>query len=170
MTALRFQTGGRHQTSLASLRRWTEHFKKILNRPPPEEDADIPEAADDIDINTAVPEKEEIIKAGKSLQNGKAPGHDNLNAELFKTDPELAATIQQPLFAAVWEGQEVPADWTKGVIIRTPKKGALSDCNNWRGITLLSVPSKILAKIIIKQISDALDTGLRKEQPGFRRE
>ena len=70
----------------------------------------------------------------------------------------------------MWEGEEVPADWTKGVIIRIPKKGALSDCNNWRGITLLSVPSKILAKIIIKQISDALDTGLRKKQVGFRRE
>ena len=150
--------------------RWTEHFREILNRPPPEEDADIPEAADDLDINTAVPEKEKIIKAIKSLKNGTAPGHDKLNAELFNTDPELTATILQPLFAAVWEGGEVPADWTKGVIIRTPKKGAFSDCNNWRGITLLSVPSKILAKIIIKQISDALDTGLRKEQAGFRRE
>ena len=51
----------------------------------------------------------------------------------------------------------MPADWTKEVIIRIPKKGALSDCKNWRGITLLSVPSKILTKIIIKRISDAVD-------------
>ena len=64
----------------------------------------------------------------------------------------------------------MPADLTKGVIIRIPKKGALSNCSNWHGITLLSVPSKILAKIIIRRISDALDTGLRKEQLGFRRE
>ena len=60
-------------------------------------------------------------------------GHD-LDVELIKADPELAATILQPLFAAIWEGGEVPADWTKGVIIRIPKKGALSDCNNWRGM------------------------------------
>ena len=46
----------------------------------------------------------------------------------------------------------MPVDWTMGVIIRIPKKGALSDCNNWRSITLLSVPSKILTKIIIKWI------------------
>ena len=58
----------------------------------------------------------------------------------------------------------MPADWAEGVIIRIPKKGALSDCNNWRGITLLSVPSNILAKIILKRISDALDVGLRKKQ------
>ena len=47
---------------------------------------------------------------------------------------------------------EVPVDWTMGVIIRIPNKGALSDGNNWRSITLLSVPSKILTKIIIKWI------------------
>ena len=62
------------------------------------------------------------------------------------------------------------ADWTKGVITRIPQRGALSDCSNWRGITLLSVPSKILANIIIKRISDAVDAGLRKEQAGFRKE
>ena len=48
------------------------------------------------------------------------------------------------------EGEEAPADRTKGVIIRIPKKGALSDCNNWCGTTLLSIPSKILANIIIE--------------------
>ena len=52
-------------------------------------------------MNTVAPEKEEIIKAIKSLKNGKAPGHDNLNTEHFKADPELAATILQPLFAAI---------------------------------------------------------------------
>ena len=64
----------------------------------------------------------------------------------------------------------MPADWTKGVFIRIPKKGALSDCYNCRGIKLLSVTSKILAKIIIKRISDAVDAGMRKEQTGFRKE
>ena len=98
-----------------------EHFREILNRPPPEEDANIPEASDNR-ISTVVPEKEEIIKANKSLKNGKTPGHDNLNTELFKADPELAATTLQPLFAAVWEGEEVPADWSKGVIIRISRK------------------------------------------------
>ena len=64
----------------------------------------------------------------------------------------------------------MPADWTKGVIIRIPKTGTHSDCNNWPGITLLSVPSKILAKIIIKWISDTIDAGTRKEQTGFKKE
>ena len=117
-----------------------EHFREILNRPPPEEDANIPEASDNR-ISTVVPEKEEIIKANKSLKNGKTPGHDNLNAELFNADPQLAATILLPLLQL--HGRERKCQLT-GVFIRIPKKGALSDCNNWRGITLLSVPSKFL--------------------------
>jgi len=34
-------------------------------------------------------------------------------------------------------------DWRNGVIIPLPKKGDMADCNNWRGITLLSVPGKV---------------------------
>ncbi|KAL0187117.1 hypothetical protein M9458_018787, partial [Cirrhinus mrigala] len=102
-------------------------------------------------------------------KKSKAPGYDNLNAELFKADPDLAATILQPLFRTIWERKQVPDDWNKGIIVKIPKKGALSDCNNWRGITLLSVPSKILAKVIIQRIYDAVDKSLRNEQAGFRR-
>ena len=61
----------------------------------------------------------------------------------------------------------MPADWTEGVIIRTPKKGALSNCTNWRCITLLSVPSKILTKIIIKRISDALTLAWGRNRQAF---
>lgn len=59
--------------------------------------------------------------------------------------------------------------WTKGVIIKSPKKGATNDCNNWRDITPLSTPCKILAKISIQRILSAVDEQLRKEQAGFRK-
>ena len=149
--------------------RWSEHFKDILNRPSPDETANIPEADEDLDIDTTPPKRGEIVAAIKTLRSGKSPGQDNLNAELFKTDPELSATILKPLFTVIWEGEQVPDDWTKGEIVKIPKKGALNDCNNWRGITLLSVPSKIMAKIIIRRMSDAVDKSLRKEQAGFRK-
>ena len=40
----------------------------------------------------------------------------------------------------------------QGTIIKITKKGDLSHCSNWRRITLLSVPSKIFYKIIIKRL------------------
>lgn len=150
-------------------KRWTEHFYEVLNRPPPTEEPNINEPLQDLDISTEPPEVPEIISAIQSLKNGKAPGCDNLNAELFKTDTNLTANILHPLFTDIWNQSTIPKDWNKGTIIKIPKKGALNDCNNWRGITLLSIPSKIMSKIIIKRISEAIDSHLRKEQAGFRK-
>ena len=53
--------------------------------------------------------------------------------------------------------------------MKIPQKGALRKCNNWRGPTLLSVHSKILAKPTISWISEAVDQQLRQEQAGFRK-
>lgn len=44
----------------------------------------------------------------------------------------------------------------------------LSGCNNWKGITFLSIPNKILAKIIIKRISETIDQKMGKEHAGIR--
>ena len=149
--------------------RWTEHFNEILNRPEPQNKATIEPAIIDLEINCNEPSKQEIIDAIKTLRNNKAPGGDGLSAELFKADPETAAAILLPLFKQIWREEKIPSDWTKGIIITIPKKGSLNDCNNYRGITLLSVPSKILSKIIMNRISNAVDKTLRQEQAGFRK-
>ncbi|CAH8662821.1 unnamed protein product [Heterobilharzia americana] len=74
-----------------------------------------------------------------------------------------------PLLQKVWKEEKVPDDWKKGYLVKLPKKGDLSACKNWRGITLLSTPSKILSRIILERLRDALDSKLRPEQAGFRK-
>ena len=69
----------------------------------------------------------------------------------------------------VWEDKRIPDDWNEATIIRIPKKGASNDCNNWRGITLLSIPSEILAKIIMNRLCNVVDSRLSEEQAGFRK-
>jgi hypothetical protein len=73
--------------------------------------------------STLAPTIDKIINAIKAFKNGKSPGYDNLDVELFKADPEIAATILQPLLTAVWEEEKVPDDWCKGVIAKIPNKG-----------------------------------------------
>ena len=128
--------------------RWAEHFSEVLNTSPPPLEADMQDPEKDVDLNTTPPEKEEIMAAIRSLKNRKAPGQDTRSAELFKADREFAAQALQPLFAAinVLEEKQLPEDWTEGIIMKITKKGALSNCNTWRGITLLSVPSNILPR------------------------
>jgi hypothetical protein len=52
--------------------------------------------------------------------------------------------------------------------VKIPKKGDYRNCKNWRGITLLVVTSKVFTRIILDRISGILETGIRKEQAGFR--
>ena len=41
-------------------------------------------------------------------------------------------------------------------------------CDNWRVITLLSIPSKVFSKVILSRIEDDIDRKLIEEQAGFR--
>jgi len=112
--------------------------------------------------------KREIVNAIKSMKNGKAAGADNIPAEVLKVDPYISAYILLPLFQDIWQTETFPKEWREGIIVKVPKKGDLSQCRNWRGVTLLAVISKIFNKVILERIKNSLDMGLRKEQTGFR--
>nr|KAG5686531.1 hypothetical protein BaRGS_012212 [Batillaria attramentaria] len=73
------------------------------------------------------------------------------------------------LFSKIWEKEEVPAQWKEGIVIKLPKKGDLRDCSNYRGIMLLSVPGKVLNRILLERMREAVDPMLRDQQAGFRR-
>jgi hypothetical protein len=73
------------------------------------------------------------------------------------------------MFVKIWMEEKLPAAWKKGTIVTLPKKGDTTNCNNWRGITLLSVPSKVFSRIILNRTKDSIEMSLRKEQAGFRR-
>ena len=68
----------------------------------------------------------------------------------------------------MWRDEKTPRKWRKGLIVKLPKKGNLKECKNWRGITLLSVVSKVMGKIVIERIRTGVESKLRKEQAGFR--
>jgi hypothetical protein len=119
-------------------------------------------------ISIKPPSKTEIITAIRELKKGKTPGIDNVVPEVLKIDPEETANIFEPLVKEIWEQEELPNGRTKGIIIKLPKKGDLTNCNNWRGITLLFSSSKILSRIILNRIKRRIDNKLRREQMGFR--
>ena len=80
---------------------------------------------------------------------------------LLKADIATIACVVEDLFRTVWETEEVPEDWNCGLIVELSKKGNLTECGNWRGITLLSVPAKDMEREIITRLRDALDEMLR---------
>lgn len=93
------------------------------------------------------------------LKNDKAPEEDGVCPEMLKADEKETPYILQCILQDTWNKEDIPddSDWKKGVIIKLPKKGDFGDCNYWRGITLLSLTSKVFSRIILQRTTTALD-------------
>ena len=148
--------------------RWKEHFEEVLNREPPTRQARIEKGRVNEEIGIEEISEEEIRSVLRKVKNNKAPGIDNITGEMLKADMETSTRWLKVLFDKIWAEEETPGEWSRGILTTVPKKGDLSKCSNWRGITLLSVPSKILGNILIERIRKVVDKELRKEQAGFR--
>ena len=70
--------------------------------------------------------------------------------------------------AEVYSSLKPPSQWTTSVIVPLPKKGDLSLMTNYRGISLLSIATKVYNKILFNRIRDHVDPILRSNQAGFR--
>ena len=148
---------------------WASHFEKLLNRPPPEDPPEIPATTlFSLDISTDPPSSTEIIAAAKKLKNGKSPGEDRISAEMIKATVMTCIKFWTALFAVIWTTAKIPSDWKRSTLVRIFKKGDTSFPGNWRGICMLSIPSKLLTHILLQRISSQLDRHLRDEQHGFR--
>ena len=154
------------------LNRWAEHFEELLNRPAPQNQPDIQPAETYLPIDCNKPTREEIKKkkAIAHMKNGKVAGPDGIPAEALKADVNTLVEMLYSLFEEIWEKEEIPAEWKEGYLIKIPKKGDLSRCDNYRGITLLSVPGKILNRIILERIKGKMDQTLREQHAGFRQD
>ena len=53
-------------------------------------------------------------------------------------------------------------------IIKLPKKGDLSKCENYRGITLLSTPCKIFKIIILECMKHVVNDSIRDNKTEFK--
>ena len=149
------------------LNRWKEHFSSLFNGTPVA-DPPVLEEGEDLEIDLRPITRGEVIQVIQKLKNGKAPGPDNIPPEALKADPSTTANAITDLLQKIWDDEEVPHEWRTGYIVKLPKKGDLSDCQNWRGIQLLSLPSKIFTRLILERIRAAVDAKLREEQAGFR--
>jgi hypothetical protein len=100
------------------------------------------------------------------MKIGKAAGSDNIPAEILKLDSSKAADMLLPLFQEICQKERFPKEWKEEIVIKIPKKGELSLCNNWWCTTLLVVISKIFYKIILDSIIQvfALDNNVPEKQ------
>ena len=110
----------------------------------------------------------------RGRKSGKASGADSLPVELLKLDDPTREPVVLRHFHAilvrVWRGEEVPQEWKDATIKVLYKKSDRSDCNNFRGISLVDHAGKVLLMIVANRLTDFCEAQqiLPGEQCGFR--
>eukprot|EP00106_Octopus_bimaculoides_P023071 XP_014790513.1 PREDICTED: RNA-directed DNA polymerase from mobile element jockey-like [Octopus bimaculoides] len=99
------------------------------------------------------PSVEETIKAISKLNNGKAPGVDSLNVELFKFERYYLLEMPTAVIQKGWKNEVMPKDWKDAVMEVVLKgKGQKDECNNFHGICLFATVGKVLLRIMVDRL------------------
>ena len=112
--------------------------------------------------------REEVEAAVASLKTGKSAGIDNVTSEMVKAGGDSAIDMLLSICNKIWETGEWPKPWTQSLIITLPKKGNLQVCQNYRTISLISHPSKVMLKVILNRLKPQAEKIIAEEQAGFR--
>ena len=160
---------------------WVEHFEGVVNcgtnvsevvlqRLPviaPREDSIVPVLTDD-QLGSPLT-AEELRIAIFHLNNGKAHGEDGITGEILRLGAEPVVQSLKHRAACVWSEEAVPKDWKKFLVVPLHKKGARTVCDNYRGISLLSIPSTVIYRTILNRVKPRVELQLHKSQCGFRK-
>jgi hypothetical protein len=98
------------------------------------------------------PSHNEVEIAIAKLKKYKSPGSDEIPAELIQAGGKMLLSAIHKLINSVWHKEELPDQWKESVIVPVNKKGVITDCNNYRGISLLSTSYKILSNILLSTL------------------
>ena len=154
------------------LKRWAEHFNNVLNRPSSINEAAIarlPQAVPNMTLVNTISE-DEVLKATNRLLNGKAPGADAIPGEIFKKGGPKLITKLTELFNIMLHQESIPQEFKDASLVHLYKrKGNRRCCDNHRGISLLAIAGKILARVLLNRLLNHLEQDLLPEsQCGFR--
>ncbi len=97
----------------------------------------------------------------------KAPGSDNISAHVLKNCATSLTEELTELFNLSIRTGYFPYKWKIHKIRPIPKKGTPTEVSNYRPISLLSITSKVLKKIVYNNIIDFVRDKLNVHQFGF---
>ena len=153
------------------LDRWVEHYTGLYGADKPA-NPHLEEALERLPTMAEldeIPSIEELAEAILDLKDGKACGEDSIPAEVLKQCREVLLPELYKLLTLSWETGEFPHEMRNAKIVTLYKnKGDKGDCNNYRGISLLSITGKAFARIILKRLHKLAERVLPESQCGFR--
>ena len=129
-----------------------------------------------IECNVLLDEFLNVVERKKSIQHlssGRVPGADAIPVEIYKAGGLTMTEKLTDLFQCMRRNEAIPQEFKDASIVHLYKrKGNPQVCENHRGISLLSIAGKILAKILLNRLNVHLDQAglLPERQSGFRKD
>ena len=144
---------------------WKQHFEILLGNPPKVTHEPIMRIiSKEIDINLEQFTLEELDSVLR--KNRKAAGFDDVPQEVWKT--REFDDIQLQHCNAVYNQITIDG-WTKGCLVPFPQKSDLRLAKNCRGITFISIATKIYNVLLRDAIEHKIEKILWQNQNGCRR-
>ena len=135
---------------------WAGYFERLYQADPPAVELDvrgvtIPVADPPINCGpTSFVEKQNVVHR---MKWGKVPGICGIHAELLEAGGIAVLVSLHAVLCSAWNTGIIPTDWKRGLAVPLwTGKGDRQDCNNYRGVTLLSVQGKVFARIILDRV------------------
>ena len=113
----------------------------------------------------------DVHRVIKSINISKSSGLENINSLVVKAAFDVLTPEVTFIYNLSVRGALFPDSWKEALVIPIPKQGNLTKVQNYRPISLLPLPGKILEKLVHHQLSHYLETNflLTPEQHGFRK-
>jgi len=96
------------------------------------------------------------------------PGIDQIPAEMIKAVGRTICLEIHKLITSIWK-EKLPEEWKESIIIPIHKKEDKTDCNNYRGISLLPTTYNILSNILLSRLIPYAKEIIGDHQCGVRR-
>ena len=103
-------------------------------------------------------------KALKLTKNGKNPGLDNVNSELYKNAPDEFKLRLLQFSNNIYRENCIPDEWRNAVITPIFKKGDICEPQNYRGISILNTCCNIYSKILNMKLQDFSEAFMKEPQ------
>ncbi len=114
------------------------------------------------------PSLKEVVDAINALRDAAAADIDSIAAPVLKAGMVMAQWLHR-VIVAVWVSGRAPLDWKRALLVPLFKgKGSARATSNHRPISLLSIPGKVYALILLHRVSDQVDSQLLESQCAFR--
>ncbi|KFQ20299.1 RNA-directed DNA polymerase from mobile element jockey, partial [Mesitornis unicolor] len=88
-----------------------------------------------------------------NLDIHKSIGPDGMHPQVLRKLAEVIARPLSIIFGKLWATGEVPEDWRKANVTPVFKKGKKEDLENYRPVSLTSIPGKVMEHLILGAVS-----------------